>query len=149
MLRGRFDNSGAPYVRGRLLLPRLGIDSDVPFLVDTGADGSVLMPRDGAEIGVDYTALGGPERYHTIGGASSGFMETALVAFYEPRRLEPRRLLHVYAVQLLILEPSPDILELPSLLGRDVVNHWHMSMNYSKLRLTFRVLSADATLPLT
>lgn len=147
MLRGRFDNSGAPYVRGRLLLPRLRIDSHgshVSFLVDTGADGTVLMPSDGAQIGVDYTTLGGAGQYRTIGGASSGFMETALVAFSEARRL-----VHVYAIQLLILEPSSDVVDLLSLLGRDVINHWHMSMNYSKLRLTFRVLSADAMLPLT
>lgn len=42
MLRGRFgDTSGRPYLEGRLFLPRLKLQGDISFIVDTGAE----LPR--------------------------------------------------------------------------------------------------------
>ena len=61
MLRGRFgDSTGRPYIEGRLIIPRLNIKSDMSFLVDTGADRSLLMPGDGRRLAIDYSKLGQP-----------------------------------------------------------------------------------------
>lgn len=58
MLKGRFgDTTGAPYIEGRLLIPRLKIDGYVSFLVDTGSDSTVLMQTDGARLGLNYSKL--------------------------------------------------------------------------------------------
>jgi hypothetical protein len=47
MLEGRIGIlSGAPYIEARISFPRLGLQGLVSFLVDTGADGTVLMPAD-------------------------------------------------------------------------------------------------------
>ena len=45
MLEGRFGgNTGRPYVDGRLfVLGRQELSSDISFLVDTGADGSMRL----------------------------------------------------------------------------------------------------------
>ena len=50
------------------------------FLVDTGADKTVLMPLDGGRLGVDYDAL--PHRLQTvgIGGISNAYVARAILA---------------------------------------------------------------------
>ena len=97
MIRGRFgDTTGRPYIEGRLIVPRLNLRSDVSFIVDTGADNSLLMPLDGSSI----------------------------------------------------CSPAPDIMNIPSLLGRDILDRWRMTYNPSKRYLAFKVLSADYTVPI-
>jgi hypothetical protein len=139
VLRGRFGNTdGRPYIEGRLVLPRLNLKSEVTFIVDTGADHSVLMPRDATRMGVDYAQLTGNVAATGIGGLSQACVEDAILAFSEPGTM-----LYVYRVQILLPAISPDILHIPSLLGRDILNRWSMTYNPSRNRLQFRVVSAD------
>jgi len=143
-LKGRFGNtSGRPYIEGRLHLPRLGITSDVSFCVDTGADTTVLLPSDGERMGVDYRNLETEVESVGVGGISLDFQEKAAVIFAEPNRA-----LYVYLIDLLISSPTPDIMALPSLLGRDILNRWRMTYNPSRAALSFQVLDADYTIPL-
>ena len=59
MLKGSFDpTSGRPYIEGLLVIPALGVDEVVSFLVDTGSDVTCLMPADGVRFGIDYLAPG-------------------------------------------------------------------------------------------
>jgi hypothetical protein len=106
MLLGRFGNtSGRPYLEGRLVLTRLGLAADISFIVDTGADKTVVMPLDGTRLGVDYANLTRP------------FVSTG-------------------------------IMNIPSLLGRDILDRWQMTYHKPNASLTFEVLSADYTIPL-
>jgi hypothetical protein len=144
MLRGRFGTaSGRPYLEGRLIIPRLNLRANLTFLVDTGADCTTLMPSDALRMGIDYAALSGTDLTVGVGGTSLSFLEDAYVAFPEPKRA-----LHVYHIDLRITPDAPELMDIPSLLGRDVLNHWRMSYNPTKDRLTFTVVSADLTVPL-
>ena len=144
MFTGRFgDTSGRPYVEGRLILPRLKIRGDVSFCVDTGADRSLLHPGDGERIGIDYTKLSGATESVGVGGICRNFVEPALLVFSEPKRF-----LYVYMIPLAISPPSPDIMDLPSLLGRDILDRWRMTYDPARKRLTFHVVSADVTVPI-
>jgi hypothetical protein len=61
MLEGRLGNtSGAPYIEARLSFPRLKLIGLVSFPVDTGADGTVLMPADSKKLGIDFKSLKNP-----------------------------------------------------------------------------------------
>lgn len=147
MLRGRFgDTTGAPYIEGRLTLPAQGRRGDVSFLVDTGADRTMLMPIDGQLMGIDYSSLSGVARLSGVDGRQSGhFEENVTLAFAEAGRL-----LHVYDLAIIIARPTRYNLRIPSLLGRDVIDRWRMIYDKSNPnpRLTFRVLSADLTIPI-
>jgi predicted aspartyl protease len=144
MLRGRFGNtSGRPYIEGRLVLPRLKITSDISFCVDTGADNTLLMPGDALRMGIDYAQLTGDSECMGIGGISHNFQEQAILVF-----LEPKRSLYVYVIDIAIAAAAPELLDIPSLLGRDILNRWRMSYNASNARLVFHVLSADEVIPL-
>ncbi len=124
-------------------MPRLSVQGQVSFLVDTGADKTVLMPLDGQRLAIDYTKLNGNERTVGIGGFSVNFVEKALVVFLD----SSNNVLCVYSIDLQISPPSPAIMDIPSLLGRDILNQWRMSYNERRDLLAFKVLSADFTFP--
>lgn len=124
-----------------MILPRLGLQGDISFPVDTGADKSVLMPIDALRPGIDYTALSGSAAGLGIGGYPRMFQEEAAAVF-----LEGTRALHMYFIQVGIPSYTPEIADVPSLLGRDVLDRWRMHYNPATGSLTFKVNSADRTL---
>jgi len=143
-MRGRFgDTSGRPYIEGRLFIPRLNITTDISFLVDTGADHTLLNPLDGIRMGMDYSQLIGDNEMVGIGGLCHNYVESTIVVFSEPKKF-----LYVYNIDLEITPPNPEISDIPSLLGRDILDQWRMTYNPSKNRLTFKVISADMVVPL-
>jgi hypothetical protein len=143
-VRGRFgDTSGRPYIEGRLIIPRLNITTDISFLIDTGSDLTVLNPLDGFRMEVDYSQLIGDREVVGVGGLCHNYVEPTIVVFSEPQKF-----LYVYNIELEITPPNPEIMDIPSLLGRDILNQWRMTYNPSKNRLTFNVISADIVVPI-
>ena len=143
-MRGRFGGtSGRPYVEGRLLIPRLNITGDISFLVDTGADHTLLNPLDGIRMGIDYSQLTGDIEIVGVGGLCHNYVEPAIAVFSEPKKT-----LYIYTITLEITPPNPEIMDIPSLLGRDILDQWRMTYNPSKNRLTFKVISANVVVPL-
>jgi hypothetical protein len=138
MLKGWIgETSLAPYLEGRLVIPRLHINSPIAFLVDTGADESLIMPSDGIAIGIDYTKLKPSLLYLGIGGSVRIHTEQAFMAFSEPLST------FIYDVKVGISELNPDLMGAPSLLGRDILNRWKMIYDSTKNIVTFTVRSAD------
>jgi len=124
MLHGRFGNStGRPYIEGRLSIPRFGVIGNISLLLDTGADKSVLMPVDAERFGIDYRQLLNPIDMHGI-GSIRGFVEPAILAFADPGCE-----IFVYEIDLHIAAPNPSITKTPSLLGRDILNDWVITLD--------------------
>ena len=72
MITGRFEEAtGRPFLEGRLILPRLNVQGEVSFLMDTGADSSVLMPGDAGRLSVPFDQLRGSRECEGVGGASA------------------------------------------------------------------------------
>ena len=140
MLRGRFGNtSGQPYIPARVYIPRLGLLGNISFLLDTGAESTVLMPADAQTLGVDYDVLGNPAASVGIGGTVDVFQEPARLAFAENGGF-----MYGYEVNLLIY-PGPDSesMTFPSLLGRNVIDRWRVIYDRSTSELAARVVSFD------
>src|ERR1700712_4361675 len=86
MLEGQFeDGSDAPYIEGRIAFPRLGLRGPISFLVDTGADGTIILPSDSEKLGIDSGTLVDPTTSRGIGGAAGGFIERAVLSFSDER----------------------------------------------------------------
>ena len=139
MILGSFDN-GSPFVEGLLVLPRLNIQEPVSFLVDTGADLTCLMPADSHRIGVDFARL---QQRTTITGASGyihPFVERAHVLFTEASGTE-----RGYRSRRLIFPDEPELQELHSLLGQNIMGRWRIVHDFSRDILTCTVRSADRT----
>lgn len=139
MLIGRFgDTSGSPYVESRVAFPRVGKVGHISFLVDTGADRTIIMPTDGRLLQLDYGQLVGNVPTVGLGGACFTFEEWAIIVFTEPNKKA-----YVYNVKVLIAVQSIENASFPSLLGRDVLNRWRTVIDNVKSKITFTVRSAD------
>lgn len=129
MIRGRFDHQGRPYVPGRLILPRFNIQGEVEFLVDTGADSTILHPLDGQKLGLPFGELQSEIVSVGIGGDHRYFLEDAVLLF------EDDTLLREYRCEVLVGKPSSNLNRLPSLLGRSLLNLWRMVYDPTEDRL--------------
>jgi hypothetical protein len=146
VLRGRFgDTTGRPYLEGRLVIPRFAIDANISFLVDTGADSSLIAPADGYEMGLDYALFGTITESIGAGGIAQSYTEMASIAFTDPGK--EIYVYHVSALEFAV--PRRDIEEMPSLLGREVLDRWRMVYDPTKPELSFIVRSADLILPVS
>jgi predicted aspartyl protease len=119
-----------------VFVPSQNVYGPVSFLVDTGADATVLMPVDIQRLGIDYGRLGMTTRSTGIGGESEDFVESAVVVFAD-------EMLHLYNINLTIMKDRPELIEAPSLLGRDVINRWRMVLDHASDLFTAEIISSD------
>ena len=120
MITGHFDRD-EPYVQGRVIIERLGVEDYVDFLVDTGAYSTVLHPMDGIRMNRRYDLLTGePERVYGIGGSQDCYPTAATVVFADDDGESQFELI------IDVVPPDPDcdavVNQLPSLVGRDFIN---------------------------
>ena len=145
MIIGSFgEGSGRPLIEGKIILPRLAIEGDVLFLMDTGADTSVLMPSDAKNLGVPYNLLEGDRECGGIGGTVHSFVERAILVFSHPNRT-----LYGYDLEIDIMPHDAEMEEVPSLLGRDVLDRWWIVYDPQGAGLRAKPRSADITIDLT
>ena len=55
-MTGRY-HKGRPYVAATVMLPRLNLHGEIQFILDTGADLSLLSPVDAMRLGCDLDNL--------------------------------------------------------------------------------------------
>ena len=137
MITGEFDADGRPFVTCRVVVTRLGIDRTVPFLLDTGAHDTLLHPSDATKIEMPFGRLTNRVTAPGVGGAARYFQEPAVLVFLEESQV------HMYSVPLLISGPDGSHWEMPSLLGRNVINHWRVDYDPSNGILGCVVRRAD------
>ena len=122
MIRGYFGGypeRRRPFVVANLSLPTIGIDGTVHFLVDTGADSTLLAPRDVISLGLDVGHL--PQDTPTTGVGGRTATRSAEAAL----TLDAITL----TIRLRILSPASPrqqqaLSVIPSLLGRDILSHF-------------------------
>ena len=145
ILVGEFDEkNGRPLLEGTLYIPRLRVGLKIDFLVDTGADITTLSPVDGSDMGVDYDALiESTMSVRGVGGVGETYVEKAILVFNEPGKA-----ICWYHLSLDILQPQVHLEEIPSLLGRDILNRMHIRYSFPTNTLTFHVETADRIIPI-
>ena len=124
-------------------MPQFKIDARISFLVDTGADSSLIAPADAKTMGIDYTKLGTPIESIGIGGVALSYPVRGSLVFTDSRFMY---LYHLDALDIAV--PQPEIEQMPSLLGREVLGRWRIVCDSAKDELSFIVRSSDATLKL-
>ena len=93
------------------------------LLVDTGTVATCLHPSDAIRARIPFEELGNEIGYAGVGGSATYFREVANLLFEDDSRSR------IYRLNLLIAVPAEHNRELPSLLGRDVLNRWRFEMH--------------------
>ena len=135
MIVGYFDSEGTPWLDGRVIIERLSVDGPVRFLVDTGADSGALHSADGKVLACRFDLLDEAMAYSVggIGGSHDYFPEEALILF------EGDDGTYEFAVDLDVARPTAVADELPSLLGRDILNDFRIEYDYGSNILHFHL----------
>ena len=131
MIHGYFEADGTPYVAVRLVLPRLGIRSDVAVLVDTGATSTILHPSDVGDMQFPFDQLCSAVIVTSVSGRQTYYAEPAVVSFYDGEARQDFR------IDLYVAKPHPVVDELDSLLGRDILNQLGMEYDFRQSKLGF------------
>lgn len=123
MIRGRLVGRPPvpprPFVTARLVIRALQLAGEVDFLIDTGADSTVLAPRDAVRLGLDLNALPRGPGSTGIGGSMSTVQVEAVIVMDQ----------HSFTRTLRVLAPASPrqqvaLARIPSLLGRDLLAHF-------------------------
>ena len=131
----------SPWIKADIKIPRLRKKRRVTFLADTGADVTTLSVRDAVRLlgKKGIRQLGGLRDISGVGGKAFYFKEPGQIVFrHEDGTIEG------FDFELHIAKPSRkgsqklrQQLQLPSLLGRNIIFEFSMVMDYSKKQLFF------------
>ncbi|MDE2900135.1 MAG: aspartyl protease family protein [Chloroflexota bacterium] len=141
MLYGTFDTDDASLnLEGTLILPQLQFQRQTNFLVDTGATSSSVHPHVFEDLGIDLQAIMAlpTSPIWGIGGSITVYNAHGFLAFQDSDNA------YLYEVAISIYDPKnpPDV---PSVIGRDILERWRMVYAKAHGVLEFDVLDADYT----
>lgn len=140
MLVGRFDGLGRPRIGAVVRIAGLGLRREVQFLVDTGSTTTSLNTDD--LTGLDLSGIG-PKRPVGVGygGVLLGYQLPGAAHFEE-------RGVGAYGFQVdMLLVDEPELAGLPSVLGRDILQHWRMVHDPTNEILEFEIWQAHDFVP--
>lgn len=132
-LAGQAAPTALPYVVSLVLLPQLRRRALVTFLIDTGADVTILHPQDSLRLlrPEDIRALPNPAPMGGVGGGANSYpIQATIVLMHDDRRL------HSVPLTIFLADPSPANQWLDSLLGRDALDHFIMHFDQRARILT-------------
>ena len=101
------------------MIPRFDVDAYVNFLIDTGSDVSTLHSRDAVKLGIPFERLESRRTIGGVGGRAEYLVEDEAVLLFHDGPLY-----RIYVVALAVGKLGPQEANLPSLLGRPLLNNW-------------------------
>lgn len=142
MISGEIGEHNRPYVSVHLAIPILGVGKDLVFRLDTGADTTVLHPRDAMAARIPFPRLDDAtlSSLTGVGGQIHYYQEPALLSFDDHNGTTT----YLYTLDLRIAKlpesgANQTLWGLPSLLGLDIISQWHTSYDPVNGRLEFDV----------
>ena len=149
MIQGYFDPTRRPYVRAYVVVPSLQPAPEaIPLLLDTGADKTFIQPADARLLGISTQKLVPTGTSRGIGGTIRYATAPAFIAFQErPWPWRNTRLVY-FQTELAIAMPDRGNRNLPSLLGRDIIDRCRMLYDKTEPKLQLHPRLADGTMNL-
>ncbi len=141
MLYGSFGTAdGSLRLQGTLILPQLGFQHLTTFVIDTGATNSCIHPHVLRDFGVDTHGVLSLPSYDIsgVGGSITVYETQGFLAFQDGDTV------HLYETPIAVFDPKdpPDV---PSIIGRDILERWRMVYARAQGTLEFEILESDYT----
>ena len=83
MIYGSIQRNDRPMVTGLARLPNSSLERSILFLVDTGAEVTMLHPFDAEQLGLDFAGLGCGQSITGIGGSAKVFNQELRLLFQD------------------------------------------------------------------
>ena len=120
MINGFIHPDDRPMVTGFARLPNSSLERSILFLVDTGAEVTILHPLDAEQLGLDFAGLGCGQSIAGIGGSAKVFDQQLRLLFPDA----DTGAWYEYNLTILVAAPTEHNRSFPSLLGRDILRFW-------------------------
>ena len=149
MIEGYFDPAGRPYVRAYVVVPSpQPAPEATALLLDTGADNTFIQPAGARKLGISTQDLSPTGTSRGIGGTISYGTVPAFIAFQErPWPWRKTRLVY-FQTEPAVAVPDRGNRNLPSLLGRDVIDRCRLLYDKTRGKLQLTPHLADGTMSL-
>lgn len=135
MIKGFF-RGDTGFVNAHLISKSLDIDETIEFVIDTGANKTVLLDKDAITLGIDYKKLKKHDRdFVGIGGSIRTYIiEDALLLFKAEKEVKIRTPIFVvkHPIEEMDEAEKMKVLRIPSLLGRDIINRFRLIFDKQK-----------------
>jgi hypothetical protein len=119
-MTGRF-HKGRPYVSATVMLTRLNLCGEVEFMLDTGADMTLLSPPDAMRLGCDLNGDVPVVPLNSWGGRMEIGLEQAIMVFDDIAW-------KLYGINIGIVDLPPDrYRSMPSVIGMDLLSRWRIT----------------------
>lgn len=149
MIDGYFDPAGRPYVRAYVVVPSLqSAPEAITLLLDTGADNTFIQPAGARILGISTHDLSPSGTSRGIGGTLSYATVPAFIAFQERPQLWRKTRLVYFQTELAIAMPDRGNRNLPSLLGRAVIDRCRLLYDKTRGKLQLTPHQADGAMSL-
>ena len=132
-IAGFFDEVGRPRVEARVGFTGLNQGGEIRFVVDTGADRTLIGYDDAIRLGVDYARYRPEDGVRALGVASSLRTYDEEEGWLVLRSVDDGE--HAFGVALSVAEKNPDGW-VPSLLGRDILDRFDLFVSRRRNVLT-------------
>ena len=130
MIHGHFGEAKRPYLSANVMMAEGGRSGKINFLLDCGADQTCIMPADAFALRITYSSASGVEQ-RGIGGTEIVCFMAATLSF-----LDLGVGLVFYDTPVHVYPNRPPYDDYPSLLGRNVINHWRIRYSFPEKILT-------------
>lgn len=120
MINGFIHPDDRPMVTGLASLPNSSLERSILFLVDTGAEVTILHPLDAEQLGLDFAGLGCGQSITGIGGPAKVFDQELRLLFPDA----DTGAWYEYHLTVMVAAPTEHNRSFPSLLGRDILRFW-------------------------
>lgn len=142
IIRGEWGDDGAPYVATTVYSRAMERPRRVLFLVDSGANNTTILDRDAVAMDVQYDQLVKRDRGATgVGGTVDAYQMRDVILYFESNEglhMVKMSWVNVLRHQYRTPTDARAFLQLPSLLGRDLLNRHEVILNRKKGLVLFR-----------
>jgi hypothetical protein len=132
MIKGEFDNQKRPIVEIDLHLTATTPIIHMRPIIDTGAIDTIIMPQDAGRLHLHHGNMPTTRFAKGIGGGIPGYeFNNASLIFHDTAGAPV-----LYYEDVLVITPDlvryshPAALKLPSILGREVISRWRLTLCY-------------------